>query len=252
MREPYAPGAFWFSKLSDARQCLRLYKYKHIDGLAGDEANGDLAFGSAMHLGINDVLKGGDGLRIFAIYWESVKGLQFGRFSHEELKSMGEVFLVRFKRLHAKHYEPFQMEERVYGKMGPHEFEGTPDFLGKYKGRKAVVDFKTAGYKYDKRKILCDEQMPGYAALAEKELGFKPEIAVYCVFVKDRTAPSIQVLEIELTEQRQYDILSNIIETCEDLEGRKVFPMNTSNCIRGSIVCPFFEKCHGKGVKQDE
>lgn len=249
-KKPYQDSAFWFSKLSDAQTCLRKYKLKHIDKVPSGEAkNADLEFGTAMHLAINDVLLGNDGLEIFNIYWDSIggeEGVQYGRHDHATLKEIAETLLVRFKRLHFKHFEPYQMEERLYAKIGAHAIEGTPDYLGLYKGKRSVVDFKTAGYRYDKRKIACDAQMPGYAALAKEALGYDVEQLVYIVFVKDRTAPSIQVIEKELTSIKSSDMILNMIETCDDLATRKNFPMNTSACIRGPIVCPYFDKCHGE------
>lgn len=256
MKEPYAEGAFWHSKLADAQFCLRKYALKYIQKVEIPEVlSADMEFGQAMHMGLEDILKGGDGQLIFTMYWESRRngGLEYGRLDHDTLKNIGEVLLARFKRLHAKHYEPLHLEQRIYTNLEEHAFEGTPDFLGKYKGRNAVVDFKTSGYKYDKRRVISDSQMPTYAGLAKKELGFEAEIVVYVVFVKDPKAPSIQVIERELTNESTYDILNNVTEICDDLTSRKTFPMNTGSCIRGTLVCPYFEVCHGKkGVKSDE
>lgn len=254
--DSYQDGNYWYSKLSDSRQCLHKYERKHIlKEKEPGELSSDLEFGTAMHLSINDILLGGDGLAIFSLYWESLQGkeLAYGRLDWKQLRSCGEVLLSRFKRLHAKHFKPYQMEERLFATLGPHKFEGTPDFLGSYKDVPSVVDFKTAGYRYDKKKLLCDEQMPLYALLAEKH-GYQAKQIVYVVLIKHPDAPSIQVIKRDLTSTVLSSTLQNVVATCDDLEGRKSFPRNTSSCIRGTIVCPFFEKCWGKvdGGNEDE
>lgn len=246
--EAYQKGAFWHSKISDARKCLRYYKLKHIDGLkVEEEKSADLEFGSAMHLGLNGILTGDGGADLFTIYWDSVKdtGLAYGRCDWAQLKEIGEVLLARFERLHAKHFEMFKAEERIFAKIGDFAFEGTPDFLGKYKGVPSVVDFKTAGYRYDKLKIISDEQMRFYAYLAKKHYDYHPQQLVYAVFIKDPKAPSIQVVTSELTDSILCTTIENVTDTCEDLVERRKFPMNTSNCIMGTRVCPYFQSCFG-------
>jgi hypothetical protein len=247
--QSYRDNAFWFSKLSDARKCPRLYKLKHIDKVTVEAPiSADLEFGSAMHVGLHSSLDGGDALTAFNLYWDTLKDTEMARsrLDWDKLRETAEVLLTRFERLHRKHFEPFKMEERIFGKFGPHEIEGTPDYLGLYKGVPSVLDFKTAAYRYDKAKIICDEQMPGYAALAKQAHGYEVEQAVYMVFIKSATDPSIQVITAPLTDSRIQCTIDNVIETCDDLVGRKTFPMNTGSCIIGQTRCPFFSQCHGK------
>lgn len=249
MSKAYADNAFWYSRISDAQTCLRKYKLKHLDKVVIDEpGSADLSFGTAVHLGLNESLLGGNGLGLFEVFWGSVKNeaMDYGRCDWEALNHLGGVFISRFDRLHKKHFEPFQMEERLYTELEGIPFEGTPDFLGKYKGVPAVVDFKTAGYRYNPRKIICDEQMALYALMAEKATGFKPEKLVYIVFIKDPKNPSIQTLEFDLTDTKLFSTLENVTQVSKDLQTRKDFPQNTASCLRGSIVCSYFETCHGR------
>src|SRR6185503_13090305 len=114
--EHYQDGSFWFSKISDYRTCPRLYKFKHIDKVPVPVTpSGDLEFGSAMHLSLNDILSGGAGLPLFSTYWDSLKdkAIDYGRLDWAQLKDIAERLLVRFERLHAKHFEPVSMEERI-------------------------------------------------------------------------------------------------------------------------------------------
>jgi len=249
MTEPYAPDAFWMSKLSDYRRCPRLFKLKHLDKVKVEAPpSADQEFGTAMHLGCEDILRGGEGIPLFAMYWDTLKGkaAAYTRHDWEKLREMGEVFLARFKRLHAKHFEPFKIEERIHAQLGPHKFEGTPDFVGSYKGKRSIVDFKTAGFKYDKSKIICDEQMPTYAALVKQEYGYDVEQVVYIVFVKSPTDPSIQTLVLPLTSGVIQCTIDNVIETCDDLVARKSFPRNPGGCLFGQTRCAMWDLCHGK------
>lgn len=244
----YADNAQWFSRISDSRKCLRYYQEKHLLKTPVEpEKSSDLEFGSAMHLALENMLRGEGAQEIFTMYWDSVKdaGLDYGRFNWLELQGMAEVLLARFERLHSKHFEPFKLEERIYSELGGHPFEGTPDFVGKYKGIPSVVDFKTAGYRYAKEKIIVDEQMAGYAALSAKAWNYPVEQAVYVVLIKDRKSPSIQVLTTQLTSDILNSTITNITDTCEDLKTRMVFPKNPLNCVQGERVCKFFSRCYG-------
>ncbi len=247
--DAYQPGAFWFSKISDSRKCMRYYKLKHLDGIKVPQLPAaDLEFGTAMHLAINECLENKDGYAAFMAYWGPLEHtpMQPSRYSWGELAKMADVFVGRFERLHKKHFEPFKMEERIHAELGGHAFEGTPDFLGGYKGIPSIVDFKTAAYRYDKNKLICDEQMPGYAALAEKALGYKVEQRAYIVFIKSATDPSIQTLISPLTYTQTKYSIDNVLETCDDLVERKRFPRNTSACLNGTNKCPYWSVCFNK------
>lgn len=242
----YQDGSFWHSKISDFRTCPKLYKLKHIDKIPQVSLpGGDLEFGTAMHLALNDLLTGGAGLPIFNLYWDSLKGkpVEYGRLSQEQLKDIGEVLLARFQRLHLKHFRPVSMEERISGVLGSKKVEGTPDFIGWYKDIPSIVDFKTSGSKYDRKKIECDEQMPLYAELAKRVLGFEAKQLVYLVFIKGEV--SIQTLSRDLTKGEQALVVQNVIETCDDISERKTWPKNPQGCLKGSYACAYWKTCWG-------
>ncbi len=245
---PKQPDNFWYSKIGSYQTCPKKYELQHIRNLPEPGTpSGDLIFGSAIHSAINAVLSGEDGLLSFQTYWESVQesAYAWGRLGLVDLKDMGEVMVSRFARLHAKKFKAFQMEERLYAELAPGlVVEGTPDFLGDFDGVPSVVDFKTSGYRYDKRKLICDMQQPLYAALA-KSVGFEAKQIVYVVFIKTRGDPSIQTITRQLTTTQIASTVSNVIETCEEIRNRKTFPMNTRSCMMGSSVCPYFSTCFG-------
>lgn len=251
MSEHYQDDSFWGSKITDYRKCGRLYELKHVQKLPEPGArSADIEFGSAFHLALNDVLEGGGGISQFNIYWDSIKdkGLAYNRLDWEKLKDIGERLIERFKDRHVKHFKPHKMEERVSAVIDGITLEGTPDFIGWYKGVPSVVDFKTSGSEYDKRRAISDEQMVLYAELAKRVYDFIPTQVVYVVFIKGEMR--IQTIISPLTEKVQSSTIHNIVETCEDIKSRKFFQRNPQNCIRGSLVCPFWDQCFKQGEKK--
>jgi hypothetical protein len=253
MTQPYSPSAFWFSKLRTARECLRRYRLEHIDGIKVDNRSLDMEFGTALNLGLDEILRGeGDGNSVFDLYWSTTSpDLPRFRYDHAALAKMAPIFFEKFIDQYMPHIKPVAIGERYFGKIGKHDFEGEFDLLCEYKGVLTVVDFKTASANYAKEKIVVEEQMPGYAELIRQKTGVLPAQRMFLVFVKDFNAPKIQKPLISpLTSMSQSDILSNIEATCDDLVSRKSFPKNTESCVRGSIICPHFDRCH-KGVKNE-
>lgn len=240
-------NAWWFSKLQDYRTCAAYYKAKHIDKTVPSEGSLDTEFGTAIHLGVNDILQGGDGEEMFMTFWESVDpDMKRFSYSKEELTKMAPVMLARFKRLHAPNLRPVMMEERMFGELQGELIEGTPDFLGYYRDVASIVDFKTSGSRYDKRKIVCEEQLSFYAYLSSLKLDFVPLQRVYVVFIKSRSEPSIQVLKAELTKVDINSTMMNVSSTIKRVQSETDFPRNPASCVRGPIICPAFESCWGK------
>jgi hypothetical protein len=238
---------FSYSIIQSAYRCLKHYKLLYVDKLKPPvDPSADMAFGTAIHAGVQAILEGANGLEVFNLFWSSIKEQphRFGRNSWEELKEQGEVLLSRFERLHAKKFKIFKMEERIYTKMGDINLEGTPDFVGEFNGVPSIVDFKTAGYAYEADKLVCNEQMPLYAWMAEKEWGYKAEQYVYLVFVKGRD-PRIQTLTLPIDRAAQDRTLTNIAAVCQKLEKETVFTENRASCLMGTQRCEFWDVCHG-------
>jgi hypothetical protein len=241
--------SFNYSALTTALRCNQLFKYLYVDKITPEGPDsGDMKFGTAIHMGVEGILMGGTGLEDFELFWdvEKSKDNKFGRYGWQELREQGLTLLSRFERLHAKKFNVYQMEQRLYGSIGDIRVEGTPDFVGEFEGKKSIVDFKTSGTRYNKNKIKTAEQLMLYAHLAEQQLAYKAEQIVYVVFVKGST-PSIQCLSASLTRDSLNDILENVKRTALDLINKQEsgsFIKNRSNCVMGENTCQFFEKCY--------
>lgn len=237
--------SYSYSQISAAYRCNRLYKLLYIDKLEStQEPSGDMEFGTAMHMAIQEVLEGGSG-NSFKAYWSSLEPSKFawGRYGHKELSDQGERLIERFRRLHAKKYIIYEMETRIHTSL-PNgiNLEGTPDFIGLYDQVPTIVDFKTAGYAYSKEKILCSDQLMLYAYLASTK-GHKPVQVAYVVFVKG-VEPRIQVSIMPLSQPELHKRMQNIELICKELDKKEVFHANYNNCLMGTIKCPMFGVCH--------
>lgn len=235
-----------FSAYSFAVTCLRKYKLCFIDKIPtpGGES-GDLLFGSAIHSAINAVLTGQDGAAIFSIYWESCRGqdVGYGRYDWSYLKELGEKFVSRFEKLHAKKYEMEKGEVRLYGEYRGVKLEGTMDFYGKYEGKTSLRDFKTSGYNYDKAKKLIALQLNLYTYLGIVNGLTPPDTLGYTVFNKGMG--SIQDLTWKFDEKAMFSHLDDLVSYCQTLEKVDAHPRNPNACIMGASRCGYFDLCWG-------
>lgn len=238
---------FYYSKIDVAYNCYRKYYLQFIEKVPIDfPGSADLEFGTAMHAALQGYLEGNDGLKIFKLYWDSIgeQKLMYGRFNWQQLKDTGEKQLERFVRLHMKHFEPYKLEERLYGTIGGEHFEGTADFIGNYKGVPSIVDWKTSRDKYPASKLQVSEQMYGYAHLAKQCLDYDVKQLVYMVFVKwDGSIQKPMVLE--LTKEKLESMIANIEIMINDLKTRTEWPANRNSCLKGQYKCDMFRICYG-------
>jgi hypothetical protein len=198
-----------------------------------------------MHGALHAIMDGGDGHQTFKIYWDSIQNqpIEWGRDGPAVLAEKAEVMLNKFLKTHKDKLKSYQLEDRLYGEHKGVRLEGTPDFLGEYKGIPSVVDFKTSGYPYDKDKIIVNEQMYLYAHLAQTQAKYPVQQIVYFVFVK--YTASIQVLCIDVDTGKLTEMLDNIAELCEDIDSRVKFPANREGCLKyGGKRCDFFDRCY--------
>lgn len=250
---------FRYSTIQDFYKCPAYYKWKHVDGVPdpGMESSADMRFGSAIHLGVQDLFEGGNGLDVFNMWWqlEESNKLDFTRLKHGDLGKIGQELLVIFRDEQMKHFKPLHLEKKLVTKLGDHDYSGTIDFVGDYRGVPSVVDWKTSAMPYTQYKIEVNEQMYGYAALAEKELGFKAEQLVYGVAIKDPKNPRWQMRTLKLVPAVLEEKLDNVTAVCNHIDSTKRFTKNPNQCVTGSYgnvrVCPYYSLCHKKDSNGD-
>lgn len=234
-----------YSMLNTANYCYRKYKYLFIDQLKPTIPKSiDLEFGTAIHTAIEAAFEGEDALEVFTTYWDSVnpKEVTSNRYNWKALKEIGEILIPRFVDRHLKYFKPEIIEERMYGELEGIPIEGTADFIGRYKGRISLVDFKTSNYAYPKHKISINEQMFLYSELYRQNYGKLPTQIVYIVFCKAQKR--IQTITLKLEESKLLEMIHNVKEMCKDIKTRSLFPANRTSCMMGQSKCEFFDHCY--------
>lgn len=246
---------FRYSTISDYYRCPTFYKLKHIDGLDdGLNKSADISFGTAVHLGMQDLFEGGDGITVFKLYWsmEEAKGLQSTRYGHADLMKIGTALLEIFRDEHMKKFSVNMLEQKMTAELGEHTFSGTADFVGEYNRVLSIVDWKTSAMPYDQYKLTYNEQLYGYAYLVKKALGLDIKQIVYGVAVKDDKNPRWQFRTAPLEERVLKEKMDNVELSCSNIKGTKVFSKNPLECVRGKRPCAFFNVCYGAKNEKDE
>lgn len=220
---------FRYSTLADAYECLKKYELKHVLKTVPNETSLDMEFGTAIHAGIKSHYEGNDASIGFFDHFNDVpKDLRKSRYSLEELQELGKNFMHRFTVKYAEKFVPIKFEKTISMPLEKSTYQGTLDMLCMYEGKVTLVDWKTSAYPYKIDKIYTNEQIYGYAALAEAEFGIQIEQIMYFVFVKS-TGNIQSNIKIPLTREKLGSMISNIKMTIRDLEKRVEFPRNP-NC----------------------
>lgn len=203
--------------LNDFLTCPAAFYKRHILNEAESGTSSALHFGTALHLAINQILEGEDGLESFMMYWDSLKDKDMIYYRHgwQELRGLAtEKFLPNFIRLHSKKFSNFKQEETLTMPfLGEHTFQGTYDFCGDYEGVLTLTDWKTTTNDYKFSKLEKNPQLYMYSKLYQHKYGVLPKQIMYKTFVK--TKGSIQTLKLELTEEHLNSIVRNVEHTAK-------------------------------------
>lgn len=237
-----------YSHLFTYFKCPKYFELKNIHNLPdGSDKNAELQFGTAMHLAIDSLFDGIDGINVFEEYWVNVKNLEFGRLKHDDLLSLGKSLLSIFKEETMHRIKPIRREERLEVTYEDIKVGGTPDQIALFDDVLSVVDFKTSALPYDAYKIVCDAQMSLYADMTEKVHGDKPVQGVYIVLIKDMRNPRIQIRKQPFSESFVKNHVDNFLMVCKDIEERAAkgnWPKNSASCKTYAGVCPYWSKCY--------
>lgn len=239
-----------YSDLYTYFKCPKLYeltKIKHLPD--GSDKNGDLLFGTAVHLAVEDLFSGGEGVGVFNLYWSTLpKDIEYGKLKHDVLAEMGPQLIEIFRDEHMKNIVPEHVEKRIESHFLFGEdtitVGGTPDCLGLYKGVPSVIDYKTSAMPYNAYKGFVNEQMYLYASMAEREHNFKAQQGVYVVFVKDPKNPRIQIKVHEFVGSIVKERTDNALAVFRQIESTSIFPRNSGACSTYAGLCPLYKECY--------
>lgn len=232
-----------YSAISTAHFCLTKFRKQYILGeVAEGPKNSNFVFGTAMHLAISSYFKDyADAVSTFKMYWNSIKpdDYSWDRYGYSDLLEIGTTLLRKWEERHAKNYNPLHVEKKLDFTLNSYSMQGTPDFIGAYKNKISVVDWKTSASTFDKRKGLIDGQMWLYVHAAKEVYNIDIEQIVYAPFVKYGAIVQTPIV-IEVTKDKLTSMLNNATLVIKDLEARTEWPRNEQNCLR----CEFFSGCY--------
>lgn len=236
---------FRYSMLNSAHFCLTKAKLQYIDKIPEPGLKGAyFAFGTGLHLGLENYLQGEDGGQIFRLFWKNLNIAEYdwksSRDSYDALGTIADELLRKWEKGHRKHYEVLHTEFPLQGAINGFNVTGTADFVGYYKGVLSIVDWKTSQSQYDKRKGLVDSQMWIYAELLKQKYDIQVEQLVYAPFVKYGSIVQTPIV-IPYTADKAKSMLDNATLVMRDLSGRVEWPRNEQNCLR----CNYFPVCYG-------
>lgn len=235
---------FRYSMLNTAHFCLTKAKLQYLDKIPEPGLRGAyFAFGTGLHLGLENFVQGEDGAEIFRLFWKNLKvgeyDWKFSRDSYDTLGSIADELLRKFEKGHLKHYDALHTELPLRGTINGFTVTGTADFVGLYKGVLSIVDWKTSQSQYDKRKGQVDAQMWIYAELLKQQYGLEVKQLVYSPFVKYGSVVQTPIA-IPYTTIKAKSMLDNATLVMRDLNGRVEWPRNEQNCLR----CNYYPVCY--------
>lgn len=235
--------SYSYSAYSALKRCGKFFENRYILGLPEPgPLSCNLAFGTAIHAGLNSCLNGDDGTGVFELHWDSYadKSLQYDRFDHLQLRTIGISFCEKFSKRYAPKMKWVCGEERIYGEFNGIKIEGTPDAVVTWEGKLTLIDFKTTAYAYDKDKALCSLQLNLYALLLALAKNIVVDQIAYFPFVK--TTGGIQTPIVEPFDQSKAQAM--LLDMTNDLKrNSENYVKNTNACIQGKMRCSYFNKC---------
>lgn len=244
------PITFRHSTLKIAEFCPEKYRLQEIEGFKEPGLpNIALIFGTSIHSAIEAHFEGlEDASTVFSSCWKAVDSTKhnmlYSRYKFDELETVGQELLRKWVKLHSPHYEARHLEKHVTFRVNDYDMSGTIDFIGMYKGKLSIVDWKTSATDFNKKKIISDMQLWLYAHAARTVLGLPIEQVVYAPFIKNSIKIQTPIVE-PVTDAKINLMLKTATDKMDQIMGfirTNTWPKNTDNCLK----CAFFSHCYGE------
>lgn len=184
----HEPPYLSHSRINRYLTCPRAYQHHYVDGLRPRHPPANLVFGQAIHESLAAMFERGEDLvRTFTTIWEAVRSTTInytGRASWSSLNMKGRALLELFMeqgapRIRAVSAVEQRFELTVTGLALP--LVGVVDLVAELDGKKTLVDFKTAGSRYNAHEVEISDQLTAYQ-MAEPSA----EQTAFCVLVKTK------------------------------------------------------------------
>lgn len=176
------------SRINRYLTCPEQYRLYYVEGLRPRLPSANLVFGKIIHEALARLFRAGeDPETTFAQLWDEVNKLDLSysrKDTWEKLKATGQALLSKFlkdeyPKLNAVEASEKDFELEITSLDLP--FVGIIDLVAFLKGRRTVVDFKTAASGYEDHEVALTDQLTAYQ-MAEPEA----EQAALCILVKTK------------------------------------------------------------------
>jgi hypothetical protein len=150
--------------------------------------------------------------------------------SRDRLKDLGKAMIDTFMATAPAPHVVLAVEEAFRAELhDPETGEVLPDLVGRFdavvedeKGRRTILEHKTAARRYAEDKLEHDLQPTAYA-LAAKLLGLGEVAITYQVLLKQRK-PSLVLYDVTRSKQDHHDFLETVAGVTRAVEARAFFP----------------------------
>jgi CRISPR/Cas system-associated exonuclease Cas4 (RecB family) len=186
--EPQHAPPFSYTRIQKYLTCPEQYRLYYVERLRARQENASLVFGATVHLALAELFRHGlDPAETFEKEWQAIREVELRyskRVSWQSLADTGKQLLEKFVREEAQKIAKVIAVEQAFkfylsGLNLP--FVTVLDLVAEVKGKRTLVEFKTAAADFERFEVELLDQATAYH-LADPEL---QQVAV-CVLVKTK------------------------------------------------------------------
>ena len=256
------------SQIKTYLTCPRKFELKYVRGVPPAFVPVPLAFGSAFHEALaayySELKSAGEVLRrelvldVFRGAWDRaasgsvpLQGDEDDDLAVGQLTDQGVSMLNAFHehasaRLGGVAVEDVEMGFAVHlhdpetGEILEEQLVGTVDLVTMEKGRRWVVEHKSAARKYTQDQLRFDLQPTAYK-IAARESG-KGDVGLRFQVVTKTKTPAVQIAEVERDAQAEDDFLRTVMGVLKAIDASVSYPVRGWQC----RSCPYRGPCEAR------
>jgi CRISPR/Cas system-associated exonuclease Cas4 (RecB family) len=238
-----------YSRIQRYLLCPEQYRLYYVEKLRARVESASLVFGAIVHLALAQFFRHGDDPVVtFSQEWKAIREIEL-RYSRKEtwqsLGEKGERLLRKFCEEHAQKIRSVLAVEKVF-ELGLSNlnvpFIGIIDLIAEKKGKRTLVEFKTAVSDFEDYEVALSDQLTAYQ-LAEPDV---EQVAV-CVFVKTKK-PRIEWHVTQRTPEQVIEYLQKAELVAEQIARGNFYKRPGRWCRQ----CEFLPACVGDSKKAEQ
>jgi len=231
-----------YSRIQKYLTCPEQYRLYYVERLRAKVESASLVFGAIVHLALAQLFRHGDDPVVnFRQEWRAIREIEL-RYSRKEtwqtLGEKGERLLRKFCEEHTRKIASVLSVEKVF-ELGLSNlslpFIGIIDLIAELKGKRTLVEFKTATADFEDYEVALLDQVTAYQ-LAEPDV----EKVAVCVFVKTKK-PRIEWHLTERTPEQVIEYLDKVHHIADQIERGNFYKRPGKWCRQ----CEFLPVCVG-------